>query len=97
MSRVDLHTERVAQCRHTSILTFCRHFGISMAVPFLLCAFAASGQTGQSSSATIIVDANQVVGHQNPNLYGAFMEMMAWDVKYGLYAETVSYTHLLPV
>jgi alpha-N-arabinofuranosidase len=58
-----------------------------MAVPFLLCAFAASGQTGQSSSATIIVDANQVVGHQNPNLYGAFMEMMAWDVKYGLYAE----------
>lgn len=38
-------------------------------------------------SATITINATKVAGHINPMLYGAFMEMMAEDVKYGLYAE----------
>lgn len=45
------------------------------------------GQEPGTASATVSVDASQTVGHLDPDLYGSFMELMAWDVKYGVYAE----------
>ena len=56
-------------------------------VLFISCGVAAICQTDQNSTATVTVDPAEVVGHVDRDLYGAFMEMMAWDVKYGLYAE----------
>lgn len=50
---------------------------------------SAAGQQPIPASASISVDASQIVGHLNPDLYGSFMELMAWDVKYGLYAEMI--------
>jgi len=60
--------------------------GLILAI-VLLSIVPAKEQAKQEPRATITIDTGKVAGHIDPRLYGAFMEMMAWDVKYGLYAE----------
>lgn len=68
-------------------LAFASLFSLVLAIACFLSESGARGQTGQGASATVKIDVTRIIGHEDPDLFGAFMELMAWDVKYGLYAE----------
>lgn len=76
-----------------SILTYAAHHEtrrnqhLVIVVCIALCGFCLPMDAADPPSASIVIDAAKVVGHVDPKLYGAFTELMAEGVKYGLDAE----------